>query len=120
MVSVRKGPLLVRTIRATQLARLYQLRCIDNANKLVDTRHPRDRISRPQRPLHLGHPGNSPLRAKARRWKASGPEPARRAHSGAEKLSIVLSTVTGTPRRVKAARRGTHHPNLLHARRAIN
>jgi hypothetical protein len=105
-----QGSSLVRTIRVTQLVRLYQHRCIYNAIKPVDTRHPGDGISRlpatkaPQKKFH-----DVPLRAKAgRQWKADDPELARSAHSGAEELSIVLSTAKGMPRRIIAARQWTH------------
>ena len=118
MVLVRTGSLLVQTIRATQLKRLYQLHCIDNAIKLLNTRHPRDRVSRPQRPLHLRR--SAPLRTKARRWEASGSEPAHRAHSDAEKHSIAFSIVSGTPTPAIAVRREDDHPSLSHARCAIN
>ena len=99
----------MRTIRATRVARLCQLRCINNAIKPINTCHSRDRISCPRRPLHPSarHQKRcSPLHAKARRWKASNPEPAHRAHSDAEKHSIVLLTVSGTLIRAIAGKIG--------------
>ena len=123
MESVQKGPMFMRTIRATRVARLCQLRCINNAIKPINTCHSRDRISCPRRPLHPSarHQKRcSPLHAKARRWKASNPEPAHRAHSDAEKHSIVLLTVSGTLIRAIAVGRGGNYPRLSLARDAIH
>ena len=74
---------------------------------------------RPQ-PSHLMHQRSLPLRAKARRWKASGPEPARRTHLGAEKHLIALSIVSRTPTPAIAAHRGTRCLSLSHTRSVTN